>query len=179
MRRIQSGGRTADEQARHNPPKRDNMPKSGLTLQVAVELSAPPLQNTHLGPQNWPSTPKQLGAVGCSAHRSHCFLAHTHLDPDSWGTQRRYQACGCELRRTTVPRAGRADCGRCGRRLGVAREEPRHTQRTASAAAGPLRDRMRSSRAQILISAQCMKKAEFSITSGSDVHIDLGFLHAC
>ena len=33
--------------------------------------------------------------------------------------------------------------------------------------------------AQILISAQCMKKAEFSITLGSDAQIDLGFLHAC
>ena len=31
---------------------------------------------------------------------------------------------------------------------------------------------MRASRTQILSSAQCMKKAEFSITSGSDVQID-------
>ena len=141
MRRIQPGGRTADEQARHNPPKRDKMPESGLTPQLAPRWSSPYLQSTHRGPQNWSSTPEQLGAVGCSAHRSHRVLAQTHLDPDSWGTQRRYQACGCELRRTIVPRAGRAGCGRCGRRLGVAREEPRHTQRTASAAAGPVRDR--------------------------------------
>ena len=141
MRRIQPGGRTADEQARHNPPKRDKMPKSGLTPQVATGRSSPYLQSTHRGPQNWSSAPEQLGAVGCSAHRSHRVLAQTHLDSDSWGTQRRYQACGCELRRTIVPRAGRAGCGRCGRRLGVAREEPRHTQRTASAAARPVRDR--------------------------------------
>ena len=179
MRRIQPGGRTADEQAHHSPPKRDKMPKSGLTPQVAPGRSGPPLRTTHHRPQKRSSDLEQLGAVGCSAHRSHRVLAQTHLDPDSWGTQRRYQACGGELRRTIVPGAGRAGCGRCGRRLGVAREEPRHTQRTASAAAGPLRDRMRSSRAQILISAQCMKKAEFSITSGSDVQIDLGFLHAC
>ena len=39
--------------------------------------------------------------------------------------------------------------------------------------------RPHASRTQILISAQCMKKAEFSITSRSDVQIDLGFLRAC
>ena len=158
------------------------MPENGLTPQVAPGWSGPPLRTTPHRPQKRSSAPEQLGAVGCSAHRSHRVLAQTHLDSDSWGTQRRYQACGCELRRTIVPRAGMAGCGRCGRRLGVAREEPRHTQRTASAAARPLgrcETSMRASRTQILSSAQCMEKAEFSITSCSDVHIDLEFLRAC
>ena len=62
--------------------------------------------------------------------------------------------------------------GSHGRSLGIPNARPRRPL-------GRCETSMRASRTQILSSAQCMKKAEFSITSCSDVHIDLEFLRAC
>eukprot|EP01045_Picozoa_sp_COSAG04_P053977 COSAG04_NODE_23871_length_332_cov_0.327586_1_plen_86_part_01 len=65
----------------------------------------------------------------------------------------------------------------------VQQEDPDHTaprwSRTSLASSPNFcraAARPHAGRTQILISAQCMKKAEFSITSRSDVHIDLVFL---